>query len=455
MSSTSIINKRLENFLLTRDKTKDLNCITQDLSDSAKNIANSFSDAQRSSPLFGKLFSVKDNINIKGYSTTCASDILKNHKSIYSATVISRIEKSGGIIVAKTNLDEFGMGSSNEYSIYGACKNPINNEYVPGGSSGGSATSVASNLVDISLGSDTGGSVRQPASFCGIYGLKPTYGRISRYGLTAFASSFDQIGILSKELKDLTTTFECIAGYDKFDNTTSKKSVEKFNYSSSDTKKYVVGIPAEYMSDSIHLDVKNKMNKIIKFLKQNNFKIKNISLPLTKKCIGTYYILTTAEASSNLSRYDGVLYGNRVDSDEIVEMYKKTRTKNIGDEVKRRIILGTFILSSGYYDSYYNQALKVRRLIRNDFTNAFKEVDVLLTPTSPSPAFKIGEKNKNPVNMYLSDIFTVPMSLAGIPAMNVPLGVSSEDLPIGLQLAANHFNENKIFSLARFIKDNF
>jgi len=451
----SIINKRLENFLLIKDKTKDLNCITQDLSESARDIAKSFSDTQRSSPLFGKLFSIKDNINIKGHPTTCASRILKNHKSIYNATAISRIEKSGGLIVAKTNLDEFGMGSSNEYSIYGACKNPINNEYVPGGSSGGSAASVASNLVDISLGSDTGGSVRQPASFCGIYGLKPTYGRISRYGLTAFASSFDQIGVLSRELEDLTTTFECIAGYDKSDNTTSREKVENFKYSSVKTEKNIIGIPKEYMSDSIHPNIKDKMNKIIKFLKQNNFKIKNVSLPLTKECIGAYYVLTTAEASSNLSRYDGVVYGNRVNSDEIVEMYKKTRTNSFGDEVKRRIILGTFILSSGYYDSYYNQALKVRRLIRNDFINAFKKVDILLTPTSPSLPFKIGEKIKDPVDMYLSDIFTVPMSLAGIPAMNIPFGMSDQNLPIGLQLTANHFEENKIFGLAKFIKDNF
>ena len=454
MPSIDIINKRLQDFLSIKAKVKDINCITENLYDRAKNISNSFSNDQQSGTLFGKLFSIKDNINIKGYSTTCASKILKNHKSVYNATVISRIEKAGGLIVAKTNLDEFGMGSSNEHSIYGPCKNPINENYVSGGSSGGSAASVASNLVDISLGSDTGGSVRQPASFCGIYGLKPTYGRISRYGLTAFASSFDQIGILSKKLEDLTSTFECISGYDKFDNTSSKNSVEKFNYSSSETKKNIIGIPKEYMSDSIHPEIKNKMNEMIKFLKLNDFKIRDISLPLTKQCIGVYYILTTAEASSNLSRYDGVIYGDRINSDNIIQMYKKTRTDCFGDEVKRRIILGTFILSSGYYDSYYNQAQKVRRLIKNDFTNAFKDVDLLLTPTSPSPAFKIGEKIKDPVNMYLSDIFTVPMSLAGMPAMNIPFGSSSENLPIGLQLTANQFEENKIFSLARFINDN-
>ena len=454
MSSISILNKKIDEFLLNKDRTKDLNCITQDLSERARQNINSFNDLENTESLLGKLFSIKDNINVKGYPTTCSSKILKNHKSLYDATVISRIEESGGLIVAKTNLDEFGMGSSNEFSIYGECKNPINTQYVPGGSSGGSAASVASGLVDVSLGSDTGGSVRQPASFCGIYGLKPTYGRISRYGLTSFASSFDQVGILSRELDDIISTFECIAGYDDFDNTSSKVNVDSFSYSRERTQKYVIGIPKEFMLDSIHSDVKKKMDSIITFLEKNNFKIKDISLPLTDKSIGVYYVLTTAEASSNLSRYDGVVYGNRVNSEEIIEMYKNTRTDSFGDEVKRRIILGTFILSSGYYDSYYNQALKVRRLIKDDFINAFNDVDIILTPTSPSPAFKIGEKTKDPVNMYLSDIFTVPMSLAGIPAMNIPFGCSDDKLPIGLQLSSNHFEENKIFSLAKFIEEN-
>ena len=454
MLSISSLNKKVEEFSLNKDKMKDLNCITQDLSARAKHVINSFNELDSAGPLFGKLFSIKDNINIKGYPTTCSSKILENHKSLYDATVISRIEKCGGLVVAKTNLDEFGMGSSNEFSIYGECKNPINTKYVPGGSSGGSAASVASGLVDISLGSDTGGSVRQPASFCGVYGLKPTYGRVSRYGLTAFASSFDQVGILSKELDDIISTFQCIAGYDKFDNTSSRANINHFSYSKDETKKYTIGIPKEFMIDSIHPDVKLKMDIMISFLKKNNFKIKDISLPLTNKSIGVYYVLTTAEASSNLSRYDGVAYGNRVNSDQVIEMYKNTRTDSLGDEVKRRIILGTFILSSGYYDSYYNQALKVRRLIKNDFMNAFNDVDLILTPTSPSPAFKIGEKIKDPVNMYLSDVFTVPMSLAGVPAMNIPFGVSAEKLPIGLQLSSNHFQENKIFSLARFIEKN-
>ena len=454
MSSISTLNKKIDAFLLKKERNKDLNCITQNLASRALKSIDSFNDSENPGPLLGKLFSIKDNINVKGFLTTCSSKILKNHKSLYDATVISRIEESGGLIVAKTNLDEFGMGSSNEFSIYGECKNPINTKYVPGGSSGGSASSVASGLVDVSLGSDTGGSVRQPASFCGIYGLKPTYGRISRYGLTAFASSFDQIGILSRELDDLITTFECIAGYDHLDNTSSEKSVDSFSYSSQETQDYVIGVPKEFMIDSIHPDVKRKIDTMITYLEKNNFKIKEISLPLTDKSIGVYYILTTAEASSNLSRYDGVVYGNRVDSDEIIDMYKNTRTDSFGDEVKRRIILGTFILSSGYYDSYYNQALKVRRLIKDEFIKAFNDVDIILTPTSPSPAFKIGEKTKDPVNMYLSDVFTVPMSLAGIPAMSIPFGCSKEKLPIGIQLSSKHFEENKIFSLAKFIGQN-
>ena len=450
-----IIENKILEYKNAKEKHSKINCITQDLSDRAKDISNNFTESQTSGKLFGKLFSIKDNINIKGYQTTCASDILKNHKSIYTATAISRIENAGGLVVAKTNLDEFAMGSSNEHSIFGPCKNPINNDYVCGGSSGGSAASVSSDIVDVSLGSDTGGSVRQPASFCGVYGLKPTYGRISRYGLTAFASSFDQIGVLSKNINNLISTYEVIAGYDVNDSTTSKKEVQKFSFSNKDTKKMVIGIPREYSENSVHPDIKNKISDMIKFLKQNDFSVVDVSLPLTKKCISVYYILTTAEASSNLSRYDGVLYGNREKSSNIADMYKKTRTKFFGDEVKRRIILGTFILSSGYYDSYYNKALKVRRLIKNDFIKAFKDVDLILTPTSPFPPFKIGEKINNPIKMYLSDIFTVPMSLAGLPAMNIPVGLGDLELPIGLQLTANQFEENKIFSLAKFINDNY
>ena len=454
MSSIDVIEERLQKYRIENKKNRDINCITNDLYDSAITKYKNFTEEQIKGQLYGKLFAVKDNINIKGYPTTCASNILKNHNSIYTATAIERIENAGGLVVAKTNLDEFAMGSSNEHSIFGASKNPNNLAYVCGGSSGGSAGAVSANIVDIALGSDTGGSVRQPASFCGVYGLKPTYGRISRYGLTAFASSFDQIGIFSKEIDDLISTFEVILGQDKNDSTTSKISNEAFQYSEQETKKIKIGIPKEYLEGSIDPDVKNKIESTIDFLKKNNFLVKDISLPLTKKCIGVYYILSMAEAASNLSRYDGVIYGHRENAKDIKKMYKDTRSFGFGEEVKRRIILGTFILSSGYYDSFYNKALKVRRLIKDDFLKAFNNIDVILTPTSPSSAFKIKEKINNPIEMYLSDIYTVPMSLAGLPAMNFPAGYSRNKMPIGLQLTANHFQENKIFALSKFINNN-
>ena len=454
MSSTDAIAQKLEKYRIENEKNKDINCIINDLYDSATTKYQKFTKEQVEGPLHGKLFAVKDNINIKGHPTTCASKILKNHNSIYTATAIERIEKAGGLVVAKTNLDEFAMGSSNEHSIFGVSRNPNNLEYVCGGSSGGSAGVVSAEIVDIALGSDTGGSVRQPASFCGVYGLKPTYGRISRYGLTAFASSFDQIGIFSKKLDDLINTFEVISGKDDNDSTSSNFNDDNFQYSESDTKKMRIGVPKEYLESAINPEVKNKIEATIRFLKKNDFIVKDISLPLTKKCIGVYYILSTAEAASNLSRYDGVIYGDRQNAKDIKGMYKNTRSSGFGEEVKRRIILGTFILSSGYYDSYYNKALKVRRLIKNDFLKAFKDIDLILTPTSPSPAFKIGEKIDNPIDMYLSDIYTVPMSLAGLPAMSVPVGNDNNKMPIGLQLTANQFEENKIFALSKFIKNN-
>ena len=302
MSSTDAIAQKLEKYRIENEKNKDINCIINDLYDSATTKYQKFTKEQVEGPLHGKLFAVKDNINIKGHPTTCASKILKNHNSIYTATAIERIEKAGGLVVAKTNLDEFAMGSSNEHSIFGVSRNPNNLEYVCGGSSGGSAGVVSAEIVDIALGSDTGGSVRQPASFCGVYGLKPTYGRISRYGLTAFASSFDQIGIFSKKLDDLINTFEVISGKDDKDSTSSNFNDDNFQYSESDTKKIKIGVPKEYLESSINPEVKNKIEATIRFLKKNDFIVKDISLPLTKKCIGVYYILSTAEAASNLSR---------------------------------------------------------------------------------------------------------------------------------------------------------
>ena len=429
-----------------------LNCFTLNLISDAKEKFQKYSEKQLKGRLFGKLISVKDNINIKGFPTTCSSAILDGYISLFDATVIDSLVKEGGLIAGKTNMDEFAMGSSNEFSIFGSCKNPHNLDYVSGGSSGGSAVSVASGLVDISLGSDTGGSVRQPASFCGIYGLKPTYGRISRYGLIAFASSFDQIGVFAKDLDDIINTFESISGVDPMDSTTSLKDMNFFNSSNKKVEKIKVGIPDEYFTKDLQPEIKEAISRIEKKLKINGIEVSQISLKHTKECISAYYILTTAEAASNLSRYDGVRYGKRYSSENLLDMYKQTRSSGFGPEVKRRIIMGNFVLSSGYYNSFYGAAQKIRRLIKNDFINVFKDVDIIMAPTSPSTAFKISEKIKDPMQMYLSDIFTVPASLAGIPAMSVPIGFDNKGLPMGMQLMANYFKENDIFKMSEYIK---
>ena len=431
---------------------EQLNCFTLNLISDAKEQLKKYSEEQLKGRLFGKLISVKDNLNMKGFPTTCSSAILDGYISLFNSTAVDRLVKEGGLIVGKTNMDEFAMGSSNEFSIFGSCKNPHNLDYVSGGSSGGSAVSVASGLVDISLGSDTGGSVRQPASFCGIYGLKPTYGRISRYGLIAFASSFDQIGVFAKDLNDIIDTFESISGVDSMDSTTSSKGMNFFNSSNKKVEKIRVGIPDEYFTKDLQPEIKEAINTIGKKLKINGIDVLPISLKHTQECISAYYILTTAEAASNLSRYDGVRYGKRYSSDNLLDMYKQTRSTGFGPEVKRRIIMGNFVLSSGYYDSFYGAAQKIRRLIKNDFISVFKDIDIIMAPTSPSTAFKISEKIKDPMQMYLSDIFTVPASLAGIPAMSIPIGFDNEGLPMGMQLMANYFKENDIFKMSEYIK---
>jgi aspartyl-tRNA(Asn)/glutamyl-tRNA(Gln) amidotransferase subunit A len=338
--------------------------------------------------------------------------------------------------------------------VYGPTKNPHNTDYVPGGSSGGSAVAVASGIVDMALGSDTGGSVRQPASFCGVYGLKPTYGRVSRYGLTAFASSFDQVGVFANSVEDTASLFEVIAGHDEHDSTSAKEIVESFNYDDSTVKNLRIGLPKEFSGDGIGPEIQQVLTEKVEFLKDSGFTIIDVSLPHTEHAIATYYILTTAEASTNLSRFDGVRFGHRSTSDDLHEMYQNSRSEGFGDEVKRRIMLGTFVLSSGYYDAYYTQAQKVRRLIRDDYTTVFNEVDVLLTPTSPILPFKHGEKLTDPLQMYMADVCTVPMSLAGVPALNIPVGKSKMGLPIGLQLTGNFFRENDLFGVAQFLEFN-
>ena len=408
---------------------------------------------KRNGILKNKTFLVKDNIAIKGEPLTCASNILQSYISPYSATVVNKIQKEGGIITGQTNCDEFAMGSSSEFSVYGSVKNPFDSNLVAGGSSGGSAAAIAENLADISLGSDTGGSVRQPSAFCGIYGLKPTYGRISRYGLVAHASSFDTIGIMSKDLNNIYKTFFVVSGKDKKDATSSEIPLnDKFSFKDSKLPK-CIGIVSDDLLKKINPEIRDKYNLLVDFLKNKKVIINEIDLPFFDYCIPAYYILTMAEASSNLSRFDGVRYGNRFNSDDLSQLYLKTRSEGFSDEVKRRIMTGTYVLSSGYYEAYFSKALKVRRLIRNGYLDIFKNCQNLLIPTTPDLPFKLKNNLKDPLKMYLSDIFTVPINLAGIPSLNFPAGFSSNKLPIGLQILSNSFKEETLFNLAHILKE--
>jgi aspartyl-tRNA(Asn)/glutamyl-tRNA(Gln) amidotransferase subunit A len=406
--------------------------------------------------LSGYLVGIKDNICVKNIPTTCGSKILHNFIPPYEATVVEKIKEEDGLIIGKTNLDEFAMGSSSEYSYYGPVRNPHNETKVPGGSSGGSAASVSGDLVDVALGSDTGGSIRQPAAFCGTIGLKPTYGRVSRYGLVAFASSLDQIGIFSKTIKDTTTLLSVIAGVDSRDSTSVDIAVPDYlSFLGEDIKGIRIGIPDEYFVEGLNPEIEQKIKEYIKFLEGSGAYIEKISLPHTAYAIATYYIIATAEASSNLARYDGIRYGLSKRGGDLESVYRKTRHSGFGQEVTRRIMLGTYVLSAGYYEAYYDKAQRVRRLIKSDFVKAFKSVDVIFTPTTPTTAFEIGGKIDNPLEMYLSDIYTVPASLAGLPAMNIPLGFSGEGLPIGGQLIGNYFREEVLLNLGYFIEQNY
>jgi aspartyl-tRNA(Asn)/glutamyl-tRNA(Gln) amidotransferase subunit A len=400
--------------------------------------------------LNGVAIAVKDNICTKGLRTSCGSHILHNYRAQYDATAVKRLNDAGAIIVGKTNMDEFAMGSSNESSAFGAAKNPWDLSRVPGGSSGGSAVAVASGVVRAALGSETGGSVRQPASLCGIVGLKPTYGRISRYGLVAFASSLDNIGIFGQTSRDVAGVLGTIAGRDEKDSTSA--DVEVPDYSATlgdDIAGKTIGIPRELLGEGLDEEVREKVLASIANFEALGAKTIDVELPYAKYGIAVYYIIATAEASSNLARFDGVRYGFRAeDAAELRKMYSKTREEGFGAEVKRRIMLGTYVLSSGYYDAYYAKAQKVRALVKRDYVEAFKKCDVILTPTSPSVAFKIGEKSDDPIAMYLSDIYTVSANLAGIPAISVPCGLSSEGLPIGVQLVGNFWSEGVLLNMA-------
>ncbi len=400
--------------------------------------------------LLGIPIAIKDNICVEDELTTCSSHILDGFKSPYDATVIKKLKDNGAVLIGKTNMDEFAFGSSCETSCYGPTHNPWDLGRIPGGSSGGSAAAIAADEAIAALGSDTGGSIRQPASLCGVVGLKPTYGRVSRYGLIAFASSLDQIGPITKSVEDSALLLKIIAGYDENDSTSV--DIEVPDYAKAlvkDVKDITVGIPQEYFLEGLDEEVKESVNSALNVLRDLGVETKEISLPHTEHAVSVYYILAPAEASSNLARFDGVQYGLRTkDPASLVELYMKTKKEGFGQEAKRRIILGTYSLSSGYYDAYYLKALKVRTLIKKDFDEAFKKCDCIVTPTSPTCAFKLKEKLSNPLDMYLSDIFTIPANLAGIPALSVPCGFNRKNLPIGIQFTGKPFDEELLFRIA-------
>jgi aspartyl-tRNA(Asn)/glutamyl-tRNA(Gln) amidotransferase subunit A len=414
----------------------------------AKLVDEALARGEQPGPLAGVPVAVKDVIVTRGITTTCGSRLLTNYVPPYDATAIVKLEAAGGVILGKTNCDEFAMGSSNENSAFGPVRNPVALDRVPGGSSGGSAAVVAQGTAVVSLGSDTGGSVRQPASFCGVVGITPTYGRVSRYGLTAYASSLDHIGPFARSVKDAATLLGVIAGRDPHDSTSAAAPVPDYTAAlDGNVKGLKLGLPREYLRD-LTGESHQLLLRAIDVLKGLGCEVREISLPATGSAIACYYIIATAEASSNLARYDGVRYTTRAAADTLSGMYQETRGEGFGAECKRRIMLGTYVLSAGYYDAYYLKAQKVRTLIARDFANAFEQVDAIVAPVSPFPAFKLGEKVDDPLAMYLSDIYTITGSLAGIPCMSVPCGRTSDGLPVGMQILTRHFDETTMLKLA-------
>ncbi len=454
-------------FDLIEEKDKEINAylrLTKDLALSQARLTDGdLSEEKNINILSGVPLAVKDNILIEDELCAAASKILMNYRAPYDATVIDKLKKAGAVFLGKTNMDEFAMGSSTENSAFKITKNPYDLERVPGGSSGGSAAAVASDMCVAALGSDTGGSITQPAGFCGVVGLKPTYGAVSRYGLIAMASSLDRIGPIAKTVEDAEILFREISGKDEFDSTSVDSKPQTVNYKIEDIKKLKIGLPKEYFIGGLDNYVSSEIKKAISNLKSIGFEIKEISLPHTEHALSVYYIIMPAEVSANLARFDGIRY-SRIKNAELrmqnlKDIYLKQRGEGFGDEVKRRIILGTFVLSSGYYDAYYNKAQKVRSLIKNDFDKAFDPsadgVDVILTPVSPTPAFKIGEKTSDPLSMYLSDIFTIPVNLAGLPALSMPVRnyKNSGNLPVGFQLIGRHFKESDILGIGKYYEE--
>lgn len=417
----------------------------------AKAIDDGLKAWRKTQPLMGMPLAIKDNICTEGIRTTCGSRMLENFVPPYDASVVSGFRTHQPLILGKTNLDEFAMGSSTEHSAFGPSRNPWNQKYIPGGSSGGSAAAVAADECVAALGSDTGGSIRQPAACCGVVGLKPTYGRVSRYGLIAFASSLDQIGPITKTVTDAAILLNVIAGFDPMDSTSANRDVPDFTKAvkKKDVKKLTIGVPREYFSEGLDPEVSEKVQDAIQVLQELGGTIREVTLPFTEQAIATYYLVATAEASSNLARYDGVKFGFRSkESRELAEMYRSTRSQGFGPEVKRRIMLGTYALSAGYYDAYYGKAQAVRTLIQREFDAVFEEVDLLVSPVMPTPAFQLGERLDDPLQMYLSDIYTIPASLSGLPAISVPCGLSKLGLPIGLQLMGRPFEEATVLRAA-------
>ena len=431
-------------------KSKKLNVYITDDFDNALKKADRFDDnPDYTKKLPGIPIAIKDLFCTKDLRTTAGSKILSNFIPTYESTITENLWSEGSILLGKLNCDEFAMGSSNETSFFGNVQSPIGENLVPGGSSGGSASALAAKLTPVTIGTDTGGSIRQPASFTGTVGLKPTYGSCSRYGIVAFASSLDQAGPMTRNVKDCALLFEVISSYDKKDSTSV--NYKRNNYLknlNSSIKGKKIGIPKEYRVEGMSKEIEELWQKGINIVKESGAEIVDISLPNTKYALPAYYIVAPAEASSNLARYDGVKYGFRSDGENLISMYEKTRSEGFGDEVKRRIMIGTYVLSSGYYDAYYLKAQKVRKLIKNDFDEAYKKVDVILTPSTPSSAFKIGEKTNDPVSMYLNDIFTVPVNLAGLPAISIPAGHDLKGYPLGLQIIGKPFDEQNILNIA-------
>lgn len=452
MSTVDLINLFFEQI---DKKDEEINAYLQvfkkgALSD-AKKIDQAIADGQTDLPLLGAPVAIKDNILVYGKKATSASKILKNFTAPYSATVVKKIKKKGGIVLGRANMDEFAMGSSTENSAFGVTKNPYDLKRVSGGSSGGPAAAVAADMAVFGLGSDTGGSVRQPAAFCGLVGLKPTYGSVSRYGLMSMASSLDQISPFAKNLEDAQAVFSVISGKDKLDATSLNY---KYEPKLENVKKLKIGVVKEFFGEGLDKEISDKLEELIKKLARQGIEIVEISMPHFEYVLACYYVIMSSEVSSNMARYDGVRYGlSKRDELGMWNIFFNSRKEGFGDEVKRRIMLGTYALSAGYYDAYYLQAQKVRRLIADDFKKAFSRVDVILGPTTPTTAFEIGKNSNDPLKMYLEDIYTVPVNLAGLPAMSMPCGCDKKGLPIGVHLIANHFSEAKLFSLGKLIEE--